>query len=121
MPRIVHFEINADKPKRAVKFYQKVFDWEITAWEGPMDYWIVKTGEGEGGIDGAILKRSTPGLMVLNTISVPSIDEYAKKIEESGGKMLTPKVPMAGVGYFAYFRDTEGNVLGLREENPSVR
>ena len=32
MSRIVHFEINADDPQRAVAFYQNVFGWEIKKW-----------------------------------------------------------------------------------------
>ena len=117
MPRVVQFEISADKPKRAVKFYKKVFGWDISPWEGPMEYWLVNTGDKRnGGIDGAIMKRTVPGMMVLNTISVPSLDDYSKKVENAGGKMITPKVAMAGLGYFAYFRDTEGNILGLMEE-----
>ncbi len=121
MPRIVHFEISADKPKRAVKFYQKVFGWDITPWKGPIEYWLVKTGDkNEPGIDGAIMKRTVPGMMVLNTVSVSSLDDYIKKVEDAGGEILTPKVPMAGVGYFAYFKDTEGNILGLMEEDASA-
>jgi len=29
MPKIVHFEIYADDPERAVGFYSQVFDWQI--------------------------------------------------------------------------------------------
>jgi hypothetical protein len=56
MPRVIHFEINADDPERAVKFHKKVFDWKITKWEGPVDYWLVTTGEDKvPGINGAIM------------------------------------------------------------------
>jgi len=59
MPRVVHFEFYVDDPERAVKFYQEVFGWKITKWEGPVDYWLVTTGEeGEPGIDGAIARRT---------------------------------------------------------------
>ena len=39
MPRPVHFDITADDPERAVAFYEKVFGWKLTHWEGggPMD------------------------------------------------------------------------------------
>ncbi|HEV2494165.1 MAG TPA: VOC family protein [Terriglobia bacterium] len=37
MPRVIHFEINADQPERAAKFYTAVFGWEIKKWEGPTD------------------------------------------------------------------------------------
>ena len=42
MPRVVHFEIMADDPDRAVKFFKKVFGWRINKWEGPVDYWLIK-------------------------------------------------------------------------------
>jgi predicted enzyme related to lactoylglutathione lyase len=29
MPRVIHFEIVADKPDRAMKFYKEVFGWEF--------------------------------------------------------------------------------------------
>jgi predicted enzyme related to lactoylglutathione lyase len=43
----------------------------------------------------------------------PDVDESIKKIKSGGGKVLTPKVPIPGVGYMAYFEDTEGNRLGV--------
>ena len=44
MARIVHFEIQAENPDRAIKFYNTVLGWEFTKWDGPMPYWLVKTG-----------------------------------------------------------------------------
>lgn len=29
MKRVVHFEIGADRPERAIKFYEEVFEWKI--------------------------------------------------------------------------------------------
>jgi predicted enzyme related to lactoylglutathione lyase len=53
MPRVVHFEIAANDPDKAAAFYQEVFGWKITKWEGPQEYWLVETGEeGEPGING---------------------------------------------------------------------
>jgi predicted enzyme related to lactoylglutathione lyase len=37
-----------------------VFGWKIQAWGGPGPYWLVTTGEGEPGIDGAIAPREKP-------------------------------------------------------------
>ncbi len=45
MPRVVHFEIYADQPERAIKFYQDVFGWNFQKWNGPYDYRLVTTGE----------------------------------------------------------------------------
>lgn len=114
MARVVHFEIPADDPERAIEFYRKVFGWKIDKWEGPFDYWLVTTGEDEPGINGAIMSKEM-GEMVKNTIGVESFDEYAQKIEEAGGKMLMEKQVLPGVGAMAAFEDTEGNVSVIIE------
>lgn len=115
MPRIVHFEIPADKPERAGKFYENVFGWKVDKWEGPFDYWMVTTGEDEEpGINGAIMTREM-GNMVRNTIGVESFDKYAKKIEMEGGKKVTEKTEIPGIGVMAAFQDTEGNIFVIME------
>ena len=35
MPRVIHFEIPADDPDRAAKFYGNVFGWKLDKWDGP--------------------------------------------------------------------------------------
>lgn len=115
MPRVVHFEIPADDPERAIEFYRKVFGWEIEKWEGPFDYWLVNTGdESEPGINGAIMSRGIDGI-VKNAIAVDSVDEYIKKIEAAGGKMSMEKSEIPGVGIIAEFKDTEGNISIILE------
>ena len=121
MPRVVHFEIPAEKPERAVKFYKKVFGWKIEKWEGPMEYWLVMTGEDkEPGINGGIMSNINQKTTV-NTVDVPSVENYLKKITEAGGKVVKPKTAVPGVGYMAYCVDTEGNVFGLMQNDPSAK
>ena len=55
MPRPTHFEIHAEQPERAIIFYQAMFGWEFTSWAGPMPYRLIKTGEGEPGINGGVM------------------------------------------------------------------
>ena len=117
MPRVIHFEINADNPDRAVKFYSAVFGWKIQKWEGPMEYWLFSTGEkDEPGIDGALMKRRYPEVSTVNTISVPSIDDFMVKIADSGGRIVTEKTTIPGIGQFCYCQDSEGNTFGIIEE-----
>ena len=121
MPRVVHFEFYVDDPDRAVKFYEEVFGWKITKWEGPIDYWLVMTGEDDQpGIDGAIARR-TKGATTLNTVDVPSVDEFTEKIVEAGGRVVVPKQAVPGVGYVAYCADPEGIVFGIMETDPSAQ
>ncbi len=122
MPRVVHFEIPADNPDRAVKFYSSVFNWKVEKWAGPQDYWLVTTGaEGQPGINGAIMRRQDPVTAVTNTLDVPSVDDFVKKVVASGGKIVSPKMPIPGVGYFAYCRDTEGNLFGIMQADMSAK
>jgi uncharacterized protein len=115
MAKVVHFEIPADDPERAAKFYEDVFGWEIQRWEGPFDYWLVNTGpDDEPGINGAIMTKEM-GDTIRNTIGVESFDEFAEKIQENGGKMLTEKANIPGIGDMAAFQDTEGNIFVIME------
>ena len=127
MPRVIHFEIHADDPGRAVKFYQSVFGWEIEKWQGPMDYWLISTGKDEPGIDGAIAKRDQPlrggdGVVAyVCTVGVKPIDKYIEKVQAHGGDILVPRRPVPGVGWFAQCNDTEGNLFGLMEDDPNAK
>jgi predicted enzyme related to lactoylglutathione lyase len=117
IPRVIHFEINVDQPERAIRFYTDVFGWKIWKWEGPEDYWLITTGEGQPGIDGALMKRMNPSATTVNTIEVPSVDDFVAKITANGGKVVAPKVAIPGVGYFAHCQDTEGNTFGIIQED----
>ena len=126
MPRVVHFEILATDPERAVQFYKDVFGWEISKWEGPEDYWLVTTGpEGEMGINGGIMRRTqevdgeSPTAYVC-TVGVESVDEYVVKVEANGGSVVVPKMAVPGVGWLAYCRDTEGNQFGMMQPDESA-
>jgi predicted enzyme related to lactoylglutathione lyase len=119
MPRVIHFEIVADNPERAMKFYKEVFGWEFNKWDGPQDYWLVKTGEdSQPGINGGLTPKTNEGSgntggRITNSIDVPSIDEFSNKISMEGGKVLSPKMPIPGVGYLAICEDTEGISFGI--------
>jgi len=115
MPRISWFDVPVDNPERAKKFYSDVFDWKFEKWDGPMDYWMAKTGTKEPGIDGGMSKRMPGQMGMTNTITVPSVDEFAKKITENGGYLLIPKMAILKVGWFAQCTDTEGNMFGIIE------
>jgi predicted enzyme related to lactoylglutathione lyase len=122
MPKINHFEINADDTLRAKKFYESVFNWKIEKWEGPMEYWVITAGdEDEPGINGGLQKRENKEDTISNYIGVESVEDIVKKVKKNGGKILKPKSPIPGVGYYAVFKDTEGNKLGIMEEDENVK
>jgi hypothetical protein len=121
LPKVVHFEIPAEDPERAVEFYKRVFGWNIEKWDGPIDYWIVTAGDDEEpGINGAIHENKNLK-SVVNTIAVDSVDDYLEKVVQAGGKVLMPKGTVAKVGYVAFAEDTEGNAFGMLQGDPSAK
>ena len=122
MPKIVHFEINADDVPRAKAFYEKVFKWKIQSWAGNPEYNVIEAGEeSEAGINGGLQKREDSLDQIFNYISVPSVDDIKKQIEENGGTIESPRISVPGVGHFYMFKDTEGNKLGIMEEDENAK
>ena len=115
MPRITHFDIPAADPARAQKFYKKVFGGKFEKWDGPMDYWMATTGTKEPGINGGLSKRMPGQMGMTNTITVPSVDKFSKKVIDNGGQMIVPKMAILKVGWFAQCMDTENNIFGIIE------
>jgi predicted enzyme related to lactoylglutathione lyase len=120
----VHFEIHASDMDAAERFYTSVFGW--TAQRTPAvdrDYRLLVTGQdGTPGINGALLERRgeapSPGEPVSGfvcTVAVDDLDETERRIGEAGGARVVETRRIEGVGRVAYFRDIDGNVLGVIE------
>ena len=122
MHRVFHFEINSDDPEKCCAFYSDVFGWTVhKKATGDEDYWFLYTGRSdETGINGAVKKRVTEQPTVANTIEVPSIDEFIKKIKKHGGKVLIPKTSVTKTGYIAYCADPEGITFSILEKDNTV-
>lgn len=128
MPRVVHFEIHADDPERAIRFYKELLGWEFTTWAGPLPYWMVVTGpDNTLGINGGLQKRQHPmsgndGVIAyVCTVDVDDLDTYVANGVKLGGAVALPKMPIPGIGWLAYLKDTEGNVFGLMQSDPSAK
>ena len=121
MPRVVHFEIHAGDPARAINFYEKVFAWTFQKWEGPMPYWLVTTGANEEpGINGGLMPRrgEIDGEAVIAyvcTVGVEAVDSSIATVEANGGTVVVPKMPIPGMGWLVYCKDTEGNIFGMMQ------
>ncbi|MCI4372056.1 MAG: VOC family protein [Thermoplasmata archaeon] len=117
-----HFEIPADDVERARKFYSATFGWKPAPVPG-MDYTMVNTSPvGEdgmpkepGSIGGGIGKRGGVLMHPVVTIVVDDITAAEHKVEKNGGKIVQRKQPIGdgSMGSTGYFKDTEGNVVGL--------
>ncbi len=123
MPRIVHFDIVAGDPERAMKFYKEAFGWSFDKWGGgSMDYWLVTTGmTDKPGINGGLSKGEVKKGSTVSTLDVPLLEESIKKVEKAGGKITRQKMAIPGVGWIAYFEDTEGNEFGMMQSDMNAK
>jgi len=121
MDRVVHFEIPAGDVKRAKKFYSSIFGWKTEDFPG-MNYTILYSTELDkktrrpkvpGAINGGMMKRSKKVKSPVIYMYVDEIDETMKKVKKQGGRVVQPKTHVQGKMYTAYFKDSEGNLMGL--------
>jgi len=127
MPRVVHFEIHAEDPARALRFYEFTFGWRFQKWNGPEDYWLVVTGpDSEPGINGGMVRRrgkidGSAVLAYVCTVQVDALDPMLNKVTGAGAEIVVPKMAVPGVGWLAYAKDTEGNIFGLMQADPTAK
>jgi predicted enzyme related to lactoylglutathione lyase len=125
MDKVVHFEIPVDDETRAKEFYGSIFEWDLESADmgGGVTYTTAMTvpvdenmlAKEPGAINGGIMKRTADTPTPVITIQVGSIDEALKKIEAGGGSTIQPRTEIPNMGAFGYFKDSEGNTMGLWE------
>jgi predicted enzyme related to lactoylglutathione lyase len=118
---IVWFEIPADKPERAQKFYGSLFGWKIKAFPGMTNYWHIDTGGGDDTPDGGMMARKHPGQAITNYINVPSVTKAMAKVKKLGGDVCVPKTAVPEMGFFAICTDTENNTFAVWEMNGKAK
>jgi predicted enzyme related to lactoylglutathione lyase len=127
--RPVHFEIHASDPDRSIAFYQALFGWRFERYPVPGVYYGVITGDdSKPGINGGLIQRMGPppvdGAPVnawTVTVDVADIDAAFGKAIGLGGREALPKMAIPHVGYVAYIKDVDGNIVGLHQNDPGAR
>jgi hypothetical protein len=117
----VHFEIPTGDKERANTFYQSAFGWNLIPMQG-MDYTSAITTPSDehtgmpsapGAINGALFPRTDSLKTPIVTIDVEDVDAALGQVEAAGGSVAQAKAAVPGLGWYAYFTDTEGNIMGL--------
>jgi uncharacterized protein len=126
---IIHFEIPANNPEKLSEFYKNLFGWKFE--KMPMgeagDYWMIETRAGTAqnmekaqntaGVNGGMMKKIDANQRPVNYVLVESVDDFSKKIQDLGGKIIVPKTPISNMGAFALGLDPEGNQVGIFESS----
>lgn len=118
--RVAHFEIPADDMDRAQEFYRSAFGWEISSMPD-MGYAMLGTVPTDdkgmpteaGAINGGMFKREAPMTVPTVVIAVDDIDKALEIVNGLGAETVVPRQPVMEMGFSAYFKDTEGNLIGL--------
>ncbi|HEY1615714.1 MAG TPA: VOC family protein [Rhizomicrobium sp.] len=126
MARPVHFEIHASDPQKVVAFYADVFGWKITHMP-QFDYWLIDTGTGDG-INGGLMKRRGPIPAAdasvnayVCSLGIDSVDTFLERALRAGATVALPKMAIPGVGYQAYIKDPDGNLVGLHQRDSGAK
>ena len=110
---VVHFEVGGKNRKQLEEFYARLFDWKIYG-NDQMNYAIVDTGSSSGlagGINGQIPEGAAS--WVTFYVGVDDLAECLAKMESLGGTVVVPPTLIPNVGSLAFFKDPQGNVIGL--------
>lgn len=117
------FEIPVTDITRARKFYETIFEIQMSDMEMPgmkMSAFPYEPGSGKlsGGIaQSAMHKPSMEGTVVYLNAD-PEIQVVLDRIEGAGGKVVMPRTVIdENIGVMAFFIDTEGNKVGLHARN----
>ncbi|RSN19633.1 glyoxalase [Streptomyces sp. WAC 05977] len=121
--RVVHFEIPFEDGDRARGFYREVFGWKADTMP-ELGYTMVASGPTTetgmpaepGFINGGMLaKELSPASGPVIVLDVESIDDTLAVVGKQGGATLVGRTAVGDMGFAAYFKDPEGNVMGLWE------
>lgn len=120
----LYFEIQADDPERAIKFYSTIFMWKFIKQDGlPIDYWQIETEGIRGGILARPVKSPPPHHgtnAYVCSMQVENFDATAKQVLENSGIVAMDKFAIPGKCWQGYFLDPEGNTFGIFEVDPNA-
>ncbi len=114
------FEIPVANFERAKAFYQTIFDYEMPEMVmEPVRMGILPHDRDGGGVGGAICqgngyKPAGPDGTKVYLSAGSDLNTVLNRVEGAGGKIVLPKTVIGqDMGHFAFFSDSEGNVVGL--------
>jgi len=119
---VTWFEIPALDFKRAVKFYETVFGYDLTVCEYETEKMAFFPEEKFGNC--GIISQAEGFLPSENGVVIyfdatDNIGDLISKTTQAGGEILKDKckIDAEGRGHFALVKDTEGNRIGFYSEN----
>ncbi len=110
---VVHFEIIARDAGAMGAFYSQMFGWKVNT-DNPMNYGVVDTAADGQGIAGGI-GQGDEGWVTFY-VAVPDVQAALDSAVRLGGSVVRPVESIPGMVTLAVFKDPEGHVVGLVDE-----
>ena len=116
-----YFDFTVRDLALAKRFFEGVFDWRFERFPMPYEYYRIEAGSvEEPGIDGgigAIADTPTSGGKPLTQVTIPvqDLDRCIALIEQNGGSVVEPKMPIPGIGWFAACAEPGGLLFGIMQ------
>ncbi len=120
---IVHLEIPSRSFERSAAFYAKLFGWRTGAAQSGGHLLFEIPGGGPpnpgaehapGGVTGSLVRSAlAQATGPLPFIAVDDIDETLAEAERQGGRVLVPRITLAGQAQYGLLADLDGNVLAV--------
>jgi predicted enzyme related to lactoylglutathione lyase len=121
-----YFDLTVADLDAARSFFGALFGWRFEKFPMPYEYYRIATGPaGEPGIDGGIGAIADTALTggrpwVNLTVPVADLDACIAKVLANGGKVIEPKLPVPGVGWYATCAEPGGLMFGMIQADSSV-
>lgn len=125
--RPVYFDLSVSDVGVARRFFEQVLGWRFDRFAMPYEYYRITAGAGdEPGIDGgigAVADAPISGGRPLTqlTVAVPDLDAALARVENAGGSIVEPRMPIPTIGWYATCAEPGGLRFGLMEADPSAR
>ena len=111
---MVHFEIMGGDGTALERFYAELFGWKIDS-NNPMQYGVVDTNGGPGGINGGVGPGNDGQSRVTVYAKVDNLQKTLDHAQQLGAKTLLEPTEGPGGPKLAMFTDPTGNIIGIIE------
>jgi uncharacterized protein len=121
----IHFDLTVPNVAQARRFFENLFGWRFERFaDVPYEYYRIQAGPpDEPGIDGGIAATADAPLaadrpMTALTVPVADLDATLAKVQAEGGRLVEPKMPIPGIGWYATCAEPGGLLFGVIQEDP---
>ena len=122
-----YFDLTVSNVAQAKAFFEATLGWRFEKFDMPYEYYRIQAGsESEPGIDGGIggvadapLSEGRPVTQV--TIPVSNLNEVLARVVANGGRIVEPRMPIPGIGWYATCAEPGGLKFGLIEADAAAK